>query len=111
MRKRRGRRWSSHLLSFYQASMTGDAVKSSRWRAGGHGWFWLQLPFTSLCLAGEHGLPFMGPEARAPKAELLFTWQMPELFGVLFHFMTDKCPLPQGSWNYYPVPTGKPWMT
>lgn len=111
MRKRRERRWSFHLLCFYKASVTGDSVKSSSWRVGGHGCFWLQLPFTSLCLAGEYGLTFMGPEARAPKAELLFSQQIPELFGVLFHFMTDRCPLPQGSWYYHPVPTGKPRLT
>lgn len=72
MRKGRERRWSSHLLSLYKASTTRDAVKSSRWRVGGHGWFWWQLPFTSLCLAGEYGLTFMGPEARAPKAVIIF---------------------------------------
>ena len=111
MRKKRERRWFSHLLYFYKASVTGDAVKSFSWRVGGRCWFWLQLAFTSLCFAAQYGLTFMGPEARAPKAELLFSRQMPELFGVLFHFMTDKCPLPQGSWNYHPVPTGKPQLT
>lgn len=77
------------LFPLYKASLLGGAVKSSGGGVGGPWWFWLQSAFTSLPQAGEFGLKFMGllgPEARAPEAELAFARQMPELFGVLFHF-------------------------